>query len=170
MAEAGVRFVVVEPLSGGGIDGAAFWLDEHSPVVVLSLRFDRVDAFWITLGHEIAHIRNRDSWSVDAHLVGDGRKEVEDHAEARANEQAAAMLIDREELESFIQRVGPLYSKDRIIQFANRIKIHPGIIVGQLQYRGEIKYSANREMLVKIRDRVLSTALADGWGQSPGKF
>jgi HTH-type transcriptional regulator/antitoxin HigA len=63
-------------------------------------------------------------------------------------------------------RVSPLYSKTRIIQFAHTIQIHPGIIVGQLQYRGEIGYSANREMLVKIRDIVIDSALTDGWGRS----
>ena len=44
--------------------------------------------------------------------------------------------------------------------------MHPGVIVGQLQYLGEIGYSSNREMLVKIRDIITSTALTDGWGQS----
>ena len=40
------------------------------------------------------------------------------------------------------------------------------IIVGQLQHRGEISYRANREMLPKVRDAVVSTALTDGWGHS----
>lgn len=40
LAEAGVRLVIVEPLPGGRIDGATFWLDESSSVVALSLRYD----------------------------------------------------------------------------------------------------------------------------------
>lgn len=168
MAEAGIRLVVVEPLAGGSIDGAAFWLDERTPVVVLSLRFDRIDAFWFTLLHEVEHIRNRDAWSIDVDLVGDRSRTSVDEIEQRANEGAAANLIPREEIESFIRRVSPLYSKERIVQFAHRMQIHPGIVVGQLQNRGEIKYSANREMLAKIRGPVLSTAIADGWGQSVG--
>ena len=69
-------------------------------------------------------------------------------------------------MDSFIRRVGPLYSKQRIVQFAHRVKIHPGIIVGQLQNRDEIGYSANREMLTKVREVVAQTALTDGWGRT----
>jgi len=46
------------------------------------------------------------------------------------------------------------------------MKIHPGIIVGQLQHRNEINYGSNREMLVKIRSAVIETALTDGWNRS----
>ncbi len=83
--------------------------------------------------------------------------------EQRANADASAMLFPSDTLKSFIQRVGPIYSKQRINQFANRVKIHPGIIVGQLQKRKEIAYSANREMLAKVRDFVIGTAVTDGW-------
>ena len=74
------------------------------------------------------------------------------------------MLFPSDALRSFILRVGPIYSKERINQFANRVKIHPGVIVGQLQKRKEISYAANREMLVKVREYVTSTAVTDGWG------
>jgi HTH-type transcriptional regulator / antitoxin HigA len=174
LAEYGVRFVVIEPLPGVKIDGAAFWLTESSPVIALSVRFDRIDAFWFTFMHEWAHIRNGDALSVDIDLIdgiiGIAVLLVEDEAERRANDQAAASLIPSAELESFIRRVGPLYSKERIVQFAHKVKIHPGIIVGQLQYRNEIGFSANREMLAKVRSSVIETALTDGWNRviTPG--
>jgi HTH-type transcriptional regulator/antitoxin HigA len=120
--------------------------------------------------HEFSHIRNNDAFSADTDLI-DGTKGiavtlVEDEAESRANKEAATSLIPEAEMTSFIRRVGPFYSKERIIQFANKIQIHPGIIVGQLQYRDEVGYSALREMLVKIREAVIATALTDGWNQS----
>ena len=76
------------------------------------------------------------------------------------------MWIDSRVLDDFVIRVSPLYSKARINQFANRIKIHPGIIVGQLQHRGEISYASHRHALAKVRDVVTSTALTDGWGHT----
>ena len=169
LAEFGIRFLVIEPLPGARIDGAAFWLDV-GPVIAVSIRYDRVDGFWFTLMHEFAHIRNGDALSVDAGLV-DGTKGiavtlVEDEAERAANFQAADSLVPSAELESFIRRVGPLYPKARVIQFSNRLRIHPGIIVGQLQHRKELGYMALREVLVKIREYVVSTSLTDGWGNS----
>ena len=167
----GIRFVIVEPLPTVKIDGATFWLDDQSPVIAMSIRYDRIDAFWFTLMHEFAHVRNGDALSIDTELIGDGTKGaamtlVEDEQERRANAQAASALLSPQELDSFIRRVGPLYSKVRIIQFAHRMRIHPGIIVGQLHHRGEISFRTNREMLAKIRSVVTSTALTDGWGRT----
>jgi HTH-type transcriptional regulator/antitoxin HigA len=46
--------------------------------------------------------------------------------------------------------------------------MHPGVIVGQLQIRGEIGWGSQRELLAKIRDVVTETAITDGWGQTIG--
>jgi len=168
LASFGIRFVIVEPLQGSKIDGAALWLDPQSPIIALTMRFDRVDAFWHNLGHEFSHIEHGDAISVDSDLVGQDR--IPDAAktpvERRADREAAAMFVPPKELESFVLRVAPLFSKERIIQFANKIKIHPGIIVGQLQHRGEIGFHANREMLVKVRSLVVPAAVTDGWGET----
>jgi HTH-type transcriptional regulator / antitoxin HigA len=167
LADHGIRFVVIEPLAGAAIDGAALW-DEIGPIIAVSIRTDRIDGFWFTVMHEFEHIKNQDPISVDSGMVdavhGITVALVNDVAEDRANLGAANSLIPDLEMESFMRRVGPLYSKERIMQFSNRMKIHPGIIVGQLQHRKELGYSALRNQLVKIREFVISTALTDGWG------
>ncbi len=166
LAKSGVRLVIVEPLSHSRIDGAAFWLADDAPVVVLSVRFDRIDAFWFTLAHELSHIRHNDAQSLDTDLVGESRSEQVAEIEARANREAAHLLIPSSEMKSFVLRMKPFYSKARIVQFAIRMQIHPGIIVGQLQQMGEIGWSTNREMLAKVRDIATSTTVTDGWGKS----
>jgi HTH-type transcriptional regulator/antitoxin HigA len=169
LAKYGLRFVVVEPLASEKLDGAAFWLDDHSPVIAVSARFDRIDAFWFTVMHELAHIKNGDALSVDTELVADSIQAsviAKDSVEQIADKEAANSLIPSEELDSFIRRLGPLYSKERIIQFAHRVKIHPGIIVGQLQHRGELSYGSHRDMLVKLRSTITDAALTDGWGKT----
>lgn len=168
-AEYGIRFLVVEPLPGTKIDGAAFWLNADSPVIAVSLRADRIDGFWFTVFHEFKHIDHRDALSVDSGLIADDKDTapllVVEESERLANEGAAHALIPKSELDSFVRRVGPLYSKQRIIQFAHRIKMHPGIIVGQLQHRNELGYSAHRDLLAKIRAVVTETSVTDGWGE-----
>jgi HTH-type transcriptional regulator / antitoxin HigA len=165
LAKMGVRFVIVEHLPRTKIDGAALWLDDDKPVVALSLRYDRIDCFWHTLCHELSHIRNNDT-ALDEDLLGDKgeAKGVNSEIERRANREAAAMLIPEDRIKSFILRVKPYYSKQRIVQLANILKIHPGIVAGQLRYRGEIEWAAHREMLLKIRDIVTAEAVTDGWG------
>lgn len=171
LAEAGIRFVVVEPLQKTRIDGAVVWANKSTPILAVSIRYDRIDSFMHTLAHELSHIRHRDgldSLHVDTDLVGGNRPSPAElsSVELRADREASATWIKTEILDDFCSRVGPLYSKARINQFANSIRIHPGIIVGQLQYRGEISFSSHRQPLVKIRDIVTATAMTDGWGHT----
>lgn len=170
LADFGIRMVVVEALSKTKIDGAFFWL-RRSPVIAMSMRYPRVDYFWYTLMHEIGHISNRDgidreSESIDVDLTSRNRTKIEDQstAEIAADKFATEFLVPQEELEDFIARVSPLYSKTRIRNFAKRIKVHPSIVVGQLQHRGEIDWSHSREMLRRVREEVTNSTLSDGWG------
>jgi HTH-type transcriptional regulator / antitoxin HigA len=168
LADAGVRLVIVEFLSGAKIDGATFWLN-GIPVVALSLRFDRVDNFWFVLLHEITHVANHDGLvTVDLELT----EKIQRHdemppEESRANEAATEFLVPKQELVSFITRVRPLYSEQRILLFAKRIGVHPGLVVGQLQFRDEIPYTHFHKHLVKIRKIITQTAVTDGWGTVP---
>jgi len=171
LAEIGIRMVIVEPLAGTRIDGACFWLDKHSPVIALSLRYDRIDWFWFTLMHELGHIKAGDAQQqhLDTDLVGEGAPKEEDKPEAEraADRFATEALINKTELDRFIARIRPLYYKEKIRGFASRIGVHPGLVVGQLQHRGEISFAHNREMLAKVRNTVTRSALTDGWGCNP---
>jgi HTH-type transcriptional regulator/antitoxin HigA len=166
LADVGIRLVIIEPLAQSPIDGAAFWLADDAPVILLSLRFDRIDALWFTLAHELSHIRHHDAQSVDSDLVGESTASDLEAIEARANKEASDFLIPHDKMKSFIIRVKPFYSKERIIQFAHRMKIHPGIVTGQLQFHRQIGWYANREMLAKVRSNITQTALTDGYGLS----
>jgi HTH-type transcriptional regulator/antitoxin HigA len=167
LASYGIRFAIIEPLPAAKIDGAAFWIGDE-PAVAMSARFDRIDAFWFTLCHELSHVRHRDPLSIDTALVGEDAlpSAMKLAFEERADNEAGEMLVPPAKLDSFIRRIAPLYSKDRIVQFSYVVKVHPGIIVGQLQHRGEIGYHANRDLLVKIRQYAMSGAIVDGWGHS----
>jgi HTH-type transcriptional regulator/antitoxin HigA len=175
LAEAGIRFSIVEPLPQTRIDGACFWLNGKSPVVVLSLRYDRIDWFWHTLMHELGHVQNKDGIGssndipLDTDLVGEQSTPSENKPlfEKEADKFAVEFLVPQAKINDFIDSVHPLYSKKRIEGFAAAIKVHPGIVVGQLQHRNEISYAHYRETLVKIRHIITESALTDGWGFIP---
>ncbi|MGH9682279.1 MAG: HigA family addiction module antitoxin [Candidatus Acidiferrales bacterium] len=172
LAEAGIRLVLIEGLPKGRIDGATFWL-EDGPVIVMSMRYDRLDYFWFILMHELGHIANRDAVGaapiLDVNLVGDDAIPFEDKSEVekRADMFAENFLIERREIDNFIARVAPLYSKVKIKKFAARIGVHPAIVLGRLQFRKEVDWSHSREMLVKARDILILGVLTDGWGHTP---
>ena len=170
LAGAGVRFLIVEALASTKIDGVCLWLTPEAPVIALSMRYDRIDAFWHTLLHECAHVKHKDGLTgdvyLDINLVGDeaepsGQKP---ESERRADDFAAGFSISRGELDGFIARVKPLFSKTRIQGLAAKLNIHPGLVVGQLQHRKAIPYSHSREMLAKVRHVLTEVALTDGFG------
>lgn len=166
LAEMGVRFVIVQQMPKSRIDGAMFWMDDGSPTIVMSLRYDRIDCFWFTLAHELAHVTNGDKRSVDSDIAGNQRAEPISEMERKADSQGSDWLVPSKELSSFIARVSPCYSREAVALFAKRLKAHPGIIVGQLHHRQEIGFQVLRDTLVKIRDLVTASALTDGFGKT----
>ena len=159
LADLGVRLAVVEHLPQTYIDGAAFWLDANSPVVALSLRYDRIDYFWFTLMHELAHIKQdgKHTGYLDDNLVGPSAQAREDKPkeEREADDQACEWLLPQDEVDAFVAEAKPYPSKAAIMEFAESVGVHPGIVVGRLQYLKEIPYSHHRGMLVKVRERLL---------------
>jgi HTH-type transcriptional regulator/antitoxin HigA len=151
----GVRFVVVPHLTGTRIDGATMWLDETSPVVAVSLRYDRMDCFFFTLMHELAHVLRGDGTNkvfVDAELVGKDAERTEDKADAErvADRTAGEWLIPSKELEAFVRRLRPYFSRAEILSFAERVGVHPAIVVGRLQHSGEVPWTHFRNLLTKV--------------------
>jgi HTH-type transcriptional regulator/antitoxin HigA len=171
MAECGVRFAVIEGLPGSKIDGVCFWLDQHSPVIAMSLRHDRIDNFWFVLPHEIEHVLKKHGFGahqeiIDVELEGERASENTAIAEEEriANRAAADFAFPETELSSFIARNQPFFYERDIVGFARRLRVHPGIAVGRFQRRME-KYNYLRKYQVKIRQFLNPTAIVDGWGQ-----
>jgi HTH-type transcriptional regulator/antitoxin HigA len=164
----GIRFVVVESLASAKIDGVCLWLDPTSPVIGMSLRHDRIDNFWFVLRHEIEHViagHGREAAVLDTELEGDraGVGVAVSDDERVANQAAAEFCLPRQAMDRFIAREAPLFAERDLIGFARTLKIHPGLIAGQLQHRTG-RYDRFRHHLVKIRSLIVPDAIHDGWG------
>jgi HTH-type transcriptional regulator/antitoxin HigA len=169
LAEYGIRFLIVETLPSAKIDGVCFWLDANSPVVAMSLRFDRIDNFWFVLRHELEHVRQRhglgETYMLDAELEGD-RAGTGDHIEVEereANSAAADFCVPQKMMDAFIARKAPLFAERDILAFAKMANVHPGLIAGQLRHRIG-RYDRFGSHITKIRSIVAPNAIRDGWG------
>ena len=80
-----------------------------------------------------------------------------------ANQAAADFCVPQRSLESFVLRKGPFFAERDIIGFSRTLKIHSGLVAGQLQRRLD-RYDRFRNHLVKIRSIVSPSAMVDGWG------
>lgn len=167
LLEAGIRFVIVETLSSAKIDGVCCW-HEQSPVVGLSLRYDRIDNFWFVLWHEIEHVlhgHGKVAAVLDTELEGEraGTGASVDEEERIANRAAANFCVPQVQMDAFIARKEPLFSERDLRGFARILRVHPGIVAGQLQHRTG-RFQIFRAHLAKIRASVTSSAIVDGWG------
>jgi HTH-type transcriptional regulator/antitoxin HigA len=167
LMDAGIRFLLVETLPSAKIDGVCFWLNDHSPVIAMSIRHDRNDNFWFVLRHELEHVRREHGKTtvilddLDGERGGTGENlSVE---EQQANDAAAQFCVPPQHMDAFIERKAPFFSERDLIGFARSINVHPGIVAGQLQ-RKTGRYERFRQHLVKVRNFILPTVLSDGWG------
>lgn len=137
LAQHGIRLVVVKHLNRTHLDGAALQLVDGSPVVALTLRYDRLDNFWFCLAHELAH--------VGRHLGGNNVQpflddfsatplpgEKSSKEEEEANEWAREALIPSQAWERSPARSNP--SPTNVIALANDLHIAPAIVAGRVRY------------------------------------
>jgi HTH-type transcriptional regulator/antitoxin HigA len=168
LAECGIRFAIVESLPAAKIDGVCFWLNDESPVIAMSLRFDRIDNFWFVLRHELEHViqlHGREAMMLDVELEGEraGTGVNVSEEERLANQAAADFCVPQKSLQNFIARKSPFFYERDIIGFASTMHVHPGIVAGQLRNKLQLWNRFNNH-LVKIRSAVAPGATVDGWG------
>lgn len=168
LQDAGIRYVVVEPIPGSKIDGVCFWLNETSPVIAMSLRYDRIDNFWFVLRHELEHVRRLDGQSVimmDAELEGEraGTGQNIPKEEREANAAAAEFCVPQDSLKQFVDRKAPFFHERDVIGFSRTIKVHPGLVAGQIRHKTN-RFDLFGKHLVKVRSFVAANATHDGWG------
>jgi len=168
LADAGVRFVIVESLPSAKIDGVCFWLRDNAPVIGLSMRFDRIDNFWFVLRHECEHVRlghGQTEIILDAELEGEraGTGQSISEEERAANEAAQNFCVPYAKMKAFVERKSPFFSERDLIGFSKVVKVHPGIVAGQLQHMTQ-RYDRFRNHLATVRKHVIPGAPTDGWG------
>lgn len=126
--------VVIEPhLRGTLLDGAAMQDEDGTPIIGLTMRFDRVDNFWFTLLHEVAHVwkhvNNSETFLDNLDASSEDRREVE------ANRITKEALIPRIAWKRSEAYLNP--SNLSIDQLSRELKIHPAIVAGRIRKERE---------------------------------
>lgn len=141
----GIAFVTLKSLPHTYLDGACFKSSTGRPVIGLTLRHDRLDNFWFTLFHELAHLNlhlNQNNFAFFDDTESKDRSP--DKQEKEANDFSAQHLIPDKLWKPWRKSNTGIVSKDEILRFANSIGISPAIVAGRLRWEtGDYKkYSA----------------------------
>jgi HTH-type transcriptional regulator / antitoxin HigA len=124
----GIHLVFEPHLPRTYLDGAVCLSANCNPVVALTLRHDRLDNFWFTLMHELAHIAlhldGAKTWFIDDLDAESGDKQ-EQEADALAQ---AALLPDED------SNLRLVHDVESVRSLAQKLNISPCIIAGRLRY------------------------------------
>ena len=132
----GIHFVLLPHLAKTYLDGACFLSPAGHPVIGLTLRHDRLDNFWFTLVHELAHLK--------LHVHQDGPAffddtehdacEDDDPREVEANAFARDRLIPDIDWERDGPRLLVSNNDQDVFDLAERLEIAPAIVAGRIRW------------------------------------
>lgn len=137
LAKHGISLVVVRHLPKIYLDGAALKLGDGTPVIGLTLRYDRIDNFWFCLLHELAHVGRQMDEDGDVTFVDDltlrdmegGRRDPE---EEQADEWAEEALVPQATWETSEARRNP--TPMAVVNLAKILQVHPAIVAGKIRH------------------------------------
>lgn len=130
LAMKGVILVIEPHLPKTKLDGAAMLDQDGTPIIGLTLRYDRIDYFWFTLMHELVHVQ-RHLGRQNTAFVDEDDLSNEDERELEANILAAEAFIPRQ-----IWKSSEAYRTKRseaVVKLADALMIHPAIVAGRIQ-------------------------------------
>jgi len=131
LAELGIKLVFERHFQRTYLDGACAVLDGETPVIGMTIRNDRIDAFWFTLLHELAHLK--------LHITPEHRlildediQNIVDEKEQEASDFAASAMIPEDVWKEHPARISA--KKVDIIDLARQLDVHPALIAGHVRF------------------------------------
>lgn len=130
----GITLVIEKHFEKTKLDGAAIMFNKTNPIIGLTLRYDRIDSFWFTLMHELAHVAlhlNRDNDLFYDEL--DDVKGLEtDVMEKEADQLASEALVPSNKWEVSPAKIVPSKLADEAL--ARELGVHVAIIAGKMRF------------------------------------
>ncbi len=128
----GIHLIIEPHFKKTYLDGAAIGVKDGNPIVALTLRYDRIDNFWFSLCHELAHIELHLDKNQSENQFFDNLEVEGNELEKKADQQARDWLITQNEWQKSNILNQPL--SIHIKELAEKLKIHPAIIAGRIQH------------------------------------
>lgn len=114
------------------LDGATIMTNKKHPVIGLTLRYDRLDYFWFTLMHELAHIALHYDENINLFYDDLDSKDASDTREVDADRLAGDALIPENKWENSPARLIPSPIAARSL--AKELGIHTAIVAGKMRH------------------------------------
>lgn len=126
--KAGIHLIIEPHLTKTYLDGAVSVAANGNPVVALTLRYNRLDNFWFTLMHELAHVALHLD-GTEAWIIDNFQARSSDPREDEADGLAQNALIPDDVLNKRMPK-----DVSDIRSLAQELNISPCIIAGRLRH------------------------------------
>lgn len=160
--KAGIHFVILKHLPHTYLDGASFMAQSGHPVVAMTLRQDRLDNFWFTLFHELAHVRLHLAQNPGVAFFddteGDGKTNSSPY-ELEANQFARDWMVPKDVWQERIQPQLYAMVEHDVLKVSQALKIHPAFLAGRIRHERQdylvfsdlVGYKKVREQFAEYR-------------------
>ena len=132
LGEHGIALVIERHLPRTHLDGAALCSWDGRPVIGLTLRYDRIDNFWFSLMHELAHVGRHLDCDENELFIDDLSLAGGDRLEEEADRMAQDALIPPRFWESNPLRDGATVLA--VFDLAQEVGVHPAVIAGRVRH------------------------------------
>jgi HTH-type transcriptional regulator/antitoxin HigA len=148
----GIVLVIEPAFEKTRLDGATIFANKEKVIIGLTLRHDRLDNFWFTLMHELAHVALHYKEGIDLFYdeLDDIKKINSDEKEEGADRLASEALVPASKWEVSPAKLIP--SPLAANSLANELGVHVAIIAGKIRYEGE-KYTYLNKIIANARVR-----------------
>ena len=131
----GIGFVVEFHFPQTYLDGVTILVNKDHPVIGLTIRYDRLDNFWFTLMHELAHISLHYNNTTNLFYDDLDKSDSNNVREQEADRLAGEALIPEKVWENSPARLVP--SPLAAQSLASELGISPAIVAGKMRHEND---------------------------------
>ena len=128
----GIPLIIEPHLPHTYLDGAAILAVKERPIIALTIRHDRLDNFWFTLLHELAHLSLHSELEEQQFIDDLDIDPKNDKIESDADRLAGVTLIPPEHWSK--SPASKVRSPAAASHLANELGIHPAIVAGRMRH------------------------------------
>jgi len=145
LRKVGIKMVIERHLPKTYLDGAAILTEKDNPVIGITLRYDRLDNFWFTLMHELAHVARH--YGQDISVFYDEKLLEKDEVEIsvkerEADEWAEESILPESTWEISNAKITP--SPMAAQSLANELGIHIVVVAGVIRFKHQNFFYLNK--------------------------
>lgn len=138
----GIHLIIEPHLPQTYLDGAAIMTNPDNPIIGMTIRLDRLDNFWFTLLHELAHVYLHFGTEITRFYDDVESGNSNDPKEKEANELALETMIPEKAWKQSVASILPSLEAANIL--ASELSIHPSIVAGKIRYTRRQHYHLNK--------------------------